>query len=424
MGVMNFVQLDSAVKNAFYALVDYCYNSVDALFAYDFMGHLLRTTSWLKDNDFMVLYELLLYTVEPIVQFELIMSKLFDTLIQDYGVYFTISESTVRKYLASLDPTLFAIYHPEFGHMCYTNHSSYFEQFIIDIKFGIQDVLITYSLVEPLSFFAQICALFYFLFFFISFFFSFFTSDLQEEGAVDMEFSVTNLTIEAEKELFAVEDAKYAVIIFIAFFSTYFGISLCVLGPTWNAAFFFFGLVPLTLFLVFGMPCNLLYDFGLLMSLYLRGASNTKYYFFELIYDYIGIIAFFTRLIVQFVRIGLIFVVYCMMHDTVVLQGISYHFIPVGDSFLGEIAAMSFNAHSISYYLVTVLPHRLLYWGYEVVHTFFVATAQFAAFFTIAFWLYLLFYTFYTFEKFEFHFKNLRNIQKRMFEELAILNNK
>jgi hypothetical protein len=72
------------------------------------------------------------------------------------------------------------------------------------------------------------------------------------------------------------------------------------------------------------MPVNLLFDFGLLFVLYLRGSSNTSSFLAELGYDYIGIIAFFTRLVVQFVRLVLMFVVYCMMHDTVMLQEVSH----------------------------------------------------------------------------------------------------
>ena len=81
------------------------------------------------------------------------------------------------------------------------------------------------------------------------------------------------------------------------------------------------------------IPLNLLSDFGLLFLLYLRGASNTASFFFELAYDYIGVVAFFTRLVVQFVRLILMFVVYTMMHDTVLLQQVSHWFLPSGDSF-------------------------------------------------------------------------------------------
>jgi len=81
------------------------------------------------------------------------------------------------------------------------------------------------------------------------------------------------------------------------------------------------------------IPFNLLYDFGLFFLAYLRGSSNTSSLFFECVYDYIGIIAFFTRLIVQFVRLILMFVVYCLMHDTVMLQVFSQKNFLIGDSF-------------------------------------------------------------------------------------------
>lgn len=47
-------------------------------------------------------------------------------------------------------------------------------------------------------------------------------------------------------------------------------------------------------------------------------------------------------------------------------------------------------------------------------HTFFVVTVQFAAFFTIVFWLFLLFYSFFIFEDFEYHFNDKRGVHKRL----------
>jgi hypothetical protein len=71
------------------------------------------------------------------------------------------------------------------------------------------------------------------------------------------------------------------------------------------------------------MSCNLIFDFGALFVAYLRGVVNTfSFFFFEVIYDYTGVAAFFTRLFVQAVRIILTFVVYCTMHDEVILHAI------------------------------------------------------------------------------------------------------
>jgi len=56
-------------------------------------------------------------------------------------------------------------------------------------------------------------------------------------------------------------------------------------------------------------------------------------FFFEVIYDYTGVAAFFTRLFVQAVRIILTFVVYCTMYDEVILHAIPLCSQVSGDSF-------------------------------------------------------------------------------------------
>jgi hypothetical protein len=78
-------------------------------------------------------------------------------------------------------------------------------------------------------------------------------------------------------------------------------------------------------------------------------------------YDLIGLVAFFTRLVVQFVRIILIIVVYCMMHDAVMLQQFEPTGLPIGDSLLDDIFNIKFNARSISYFFFLVLPAHLIH---------------------------------------------------------------
>jgi phosphotransferase system glucose/maltose/N-acetylglucosamine-specific IIC component len=73
--------------------------------------------------------------------------------------------------------------------------------------------------------------------------------------------------------------------------------------------------------------------------------------------------------------------------------------------------SMTFN--SLSYFIFFGLPGRLLYWIYEVLHTYFVVTVQFIAFFAIVFWLFMFLYTFFVIEKQENYFTEKRN--KRRF---------
>lgn len=418
---MHEFALDYSLFKAYWTTLDYCYTGLQELFAYDFVGRLFDACFWLKDNDYMLAYELLSYCASSAAGCELFFGVLYDSYIKDLLVVFDVSEDTLRRYIASMDPTLFAIYHPEFGYFKRTGNTTLLSQFGADLHFFIADNLQAYSLILPLSYLMQASFLTYVLFLFTGLFFSFFSSAHKEEGAADSEFAITNLSLEAEKELFAAEDAKYLVIMFFALFGIYFGLGAFAFGPASNIALLVFGLLPVLTVSILMVPCNLLFDFGLLFLLYLRGSSNTNSFFFELVYDYIGVIAFFTRLVVQFVRMVLMFVVYCMMHDTVVLQKVTHWFLPLSDSFYDEIMNISFTANSISYFLFITFPCRLAYWTYEVVHTFFVVTAQFAAFFTIAFWLFLLFYTFYIYEKFEHHFRHLRQVRARMEDELTAL---
>jgi hypothetical protein len=57
-----------------------------------------------------------------------------------------------------------------------------------------------------------------------------------------------------------------------------------------------------------------------------------------------------------------------------------------------------------SFYSIFMLPGNLIYWIYEILHTYFVITVQITAFFAIVFWLFLFLYTFFVFEKQENYF--------------------
>jgi hypothetical protein len=75
---------------------------------------------------------------------------------------------------------------------------------------------------------------------------------------------------------------------------------------------------------------------------------------------------------------------------------------------------------SVSYYILITLPGKLLYWSYEILHTFFLVTSQCIAFFAIVFWLILFLYTFFVIEQFENYFYYWR--QKREKINYKILN--
>ena len=121
----------------------------------------------------------------------------------------------------------------------------------------------------------------------------------------------------------------------------YFGaISVGAFFQQYDTSLFILSL-PLLFFTLVGVPLNLLYDFGLFFLMYLRGVATTKVVLFELAYDYIGVVAFFTRLLVQFVRLVLMFVVYFMMHEAVMVYQIGHAAAPFSGSTYDDVFSVS-----------------------------------------------------------------------------------
>lgn len=418
---MEVNHLTSTIFESYWGSLDFVYVTAQMMWAYDLTGKMFDTCSLLRDNNHMLAYEVLYFVTQSVAGFEIFVGVLYDQHLKDNLQMFEVHEDALRKYVSSLDSTMFTLFHPEFGYYSRACHTATLVNFSSDLHFVVLDGIEAYSLDIPLSIAIQLFLVVYLVIVLTSFFFAFYNSVGKEEWAADVEYVISNTTVEAEKEIFAADDAVYLFLGFLFVFGAYFGFLALSQTTSMSEASFFFWALPLIVVSLIFIPLNLLSDFGLLFLLYLRGASNTASFFFELAYDYIGVVAFFTRLVVQFVRLILMFVVYTMMHDTVLLQQISHWFLPAGDSFYDEIMNIRCTSGSISYFLVVALPCRLAYWTYEVIHTFFVVSAQLAAFFTIAFWLFLLFYTFFVYEKYECHFKVLRRTRTALESEHASL---
>jgi len=66
------------------------------------------------------------------------------------------------------------------------------------------------------------------------------------------------------------------------------------------------------------MPTYLIYDFGIYFLTYLRGVGTSSILLMELMYDYIAVIAFYVRLMVQGVRLVLMIFTYISLHDLII----------------------------------------------------------------------------------------------------------
>jgi hypothetical protein len=65
------------------------------------------------------------------------------------------------------------------------------------------------------------------------------------------------------------------------------------------------------------IPASLLFDFGIYFLGYLRGVGSSALLLSEILFDYIAVFAFFIRLVVQGVRLLLMFFVYASFHDLI-----------------------------------------------------------------------------------------------------------
>nr|YP_010183548.1 Ymf66-like protein [Paramecium gigas]QVG61497.1 Ymf66-like protein [Paramecium gigas] len=422
---MDFTEINiiDSFFSANWAVVDYVYCTLNDLFFFNTVSKNSNTFFFLSNSYNFYFFELYSTFFLSFLNFELFFNVIFDTFVTNYLFYLELDENQFRKFISFLDPALFSIYHPEAVFLNKSFYSDFFFNFSGQLKISLLDVLDKYSLISPINFFMQMILVFFFIVIYLSFFCSFFSKN-KNEMQLESEYLFSSLTYEVEKELFSIDDAIHCIFFLCLMFGSYFGF----LFLAWDISYteitlFFIPLVLIFIFIIF-IPINLLYDFGLFFIAYLRGASNTSSLFFECVYDYIGLIAFFTRLLVQFVRLILMFVVYCIMHDAVMLQNYSQVSFFKGDSFWTEIFSVFFNGKSFFYFFCTTLPMQLLYWTYECLHTFFVVTVQFTAFFTIIFWLFLLFYTFFVYEKYEHHFDNLNKIHSDLRLDLQKLKNK
>jgi len=141
--------------------------------------------------------------------------------------------------------------------------------------------------------------------------------------------------------------------------------------------FFFF---PLLYYTILNTPTFLLNDFGILYNCYLRGVSPSPTLVFELMYDYIAVIAFYVRLLTQGVRLALMFFTYAAMHDFVLFSNYSLRYLSGTESIWEEISNIDVSVSSITYFFLGSLPGHILNWLYEVFHTFFVVTGQLVAY--------------------------------------------
>ncbi len=159
-----------------------------------------------------------------------------------------------------------------------------------------------------------------------------------------------------------------------------------------------FYVMPQLYFIILSIPTLLLYDFGIVFPMYLKGIALSALPIFEIIYDFIALISFYVRLLVQAVRLVLMLLTYASMHDVILFYSYDQRLLLGNESLWDEVCNIDVTFGSFTYFMLFTLPGHILYWQYELFHVFFVLTAQIVAYIAMIFWLFQFLFNLFTFE--------------------------
>lgn len=407
-------------SNCLYHGIDWVYVSFNSFFAYDFRIWYFWFFNSIFDDSFNYFFFIFWILNIFFSNFQLFNGIILDIFLNSNLLKFPFSDEWFRFILSSKEFSLIFIYHPELIFIKnFINQNFFF--FFSNLNFSYFNLIESEIFYSPIILLPQLLFLFFFCLLFISFYFSFFVSFVKEENLIDVDYLVASGTVEAEKEISSFDDIILAFVVLFYIFGWYFYIhcwSLLSIMPELILVFYLF---PGLYFIIIGIPTFLIYDFGIFFLAYLRGVGSTSLLAYELMFDYIAVIIFYTRILVQGVRLVLMIFTYASMHDLVLFFSFNQKMFLGSETVWEELNSISVTTDSLSYFFLFTLPSRFIYWIYEILHTFFVVTVQFAAFFAIVFWLFLFLYTFFVIEKQENYFSEKRIFRNNYFNFLKEL---
>ena len=407
-----------------YSGIDWIYTHVETLYMYDYKVVYFWFLNSVYDESIDFFFTSIWFLSLQTSSLQLFWSVLLDSYIFNTILQFSLTDEWVRGFISSKDTALLVVYHPEVVFFKNQIFNNFFFEYLSDINIAAIQYLEAQSLLTPIMLFPQLLFLGYIAFLFTAFYFSFYSSSSKEESTVDADYLSASITVESEKEIGSIDDIVMPAIVFIYTFGWYFYLycwNLFCAVPEIVLVFFFF---PLLYYTIGNTPTFLLYDFGILYNCYLRGIAPSPNMVFELMYDYIAVIAFYVRVLTQGVRLALMFFAYAGMHDFVLYSDYSHRYLTGNESIWEEISNTNTSVSSISYFFLGVLPGHILNWMYEVFHTFFVVTGQLVAYFGMIFWLFLFLFTFFVIEKQEAYFEDRKKYRQDLLKKIRNINKK
>ncbi len=431
MGVQGFLNLNYIVNDSYeysfyfrdfinynvdalYHGIDWVYTTVQTVYCYDFRVWYFWFFNSIYDDSFDFFFSSYWYFSLLITPFQLFSSVILDQYVTMSLFKFPYSSEWLRSILSSKESSLILIYHPE---LCFVKSKVFYDYYIFffsNLSFSLYDLIESEIFFSPVILLPQLLFLIFLSVIFINFYFSHFLSYTKEESMIDSDYLVCFFSTEAEKEISSFDDMILGSAILFYVFGWYFCVNCWSMLSMMPELILVFYLFPGLYYVIVGIPTFLAYDLGIYFLVYLRGVAASSTLFVELVFDYIAVVIFYTRILVQGVRLVLMIFTYASMHDLVLLFNFGQKMFLGSETFWGDLSSVSITLDSMSYFFLFTLPGKFIYWIYEILHTYFVVTVQCGAFFAIVFWLYLFLYTFFVFEKQENYFTEKRQFRKKL----------
>lgn len=420
--VLNYSQnelfLTNTCTNSLYHGIDWIYTFVDTVYSYDFKVWYFWFMNSIFDSSFdhfFLWYWFFTLSVSP---FQLFYNVILDQYINLSLFKLPYTEEWFKSMLSSKESTLILLHHPELNFIREMIFKEYYFSYFSNLVFSLYELSVPESFYSPIILIPQLLFLVFLAVIFISFYFSYFSTYTNEESTVDSDYLVSSVAVEAEKEISSLDDMILGLVILIYIFGWYFYVhcwSMLSMMPELILVFYLF---PGLFYIILGIPTFLIYDFGIFFLTYIRGKEGSKSFLLALCFDYINVIIFYIRILIQGIRLVLMLVTYLSMQDVVLYFSFSQKIFFGSETLWENLNAPSITLDSLSYYFLFTLPGIFVHWIYEILHTFFVVTLQFSAFFAIVFWLFLFLYTFFVIEKQENYLTEKRLFRSSYFKHI------
>lgn len=397
--------------------INWVYSIIDYIPFYDFKV-VYNKNATVGDNIFFenLGYETSLWdTNSNIFYWSILVDKNKYSLLNNYPY---LNDWTRYNYSSST-LSFISYIHPELSIINDNIVTTLVNPYISSFAFIIASNLFVESFLSPISIVITTIILFFFLVLLISLYFSHYSSSVKEENTIDQDYLVAAMSIEAEEEIASIDDTSLVLVLLVYIFGWFFYVNgIYLLSNIPEISLIFYNL-PFLYYMIVLMPLFLLYDYGIYFIAYLRGSSTVSSLLMEALYDYIALAAFYIRLLVQNVRLLLMTFTYFSLYECILTYVSFTSWFNVYET-LWENNSYTYTNYS-SYYFLLKLPTQLIYWLYELGHTFFVITAQFVAFFAMAFWLYLFLFTMFVAEQQEKYFFFKKIIRKSNLKKILDL---